>query len=122
MTVIVYQSLTGSVLSKVTASSAVTGSSIVMDPVTNWITIAASDSTPNLMLVGLDLINQPSMISVPYMSFSGATLTPQPMVRDSAGNYYIASYSSSASTLTITTIQVATAAGVSWNPTHIDTY
>jgi len=57
MTVIVYQSSTGSIVSQVTTSTSVSGSSIVMDPVSNWINVAASDTTPNLMLAGLNLIN-----------------------------------------------------------------
>lgn len=43
-----------------------------MDPIFNWITVAASDTSSQLMLIGLDLINQPTMTSMPSFTISGS--------------------------------------------------
>jgi len=71
------------------------------------------------------------MASVPYIKVTSATQTPYSMVRDSAGNYYIAAFgslpqvqpsSSYANCLSITTIQTTSVAGGSWTPSYSGTY
>ena len=101
-----------------------------IDPISSWINLAASDLSSNLMLIGLDLINQPTMSTFPYIKVTGS-LVPYSTLNGASGTLYLGSFGNLPQTppstgftncLSISTMNVASISGVSWTPSYMGSY